>query len=75
MSQVRGNRSAETILKRSFFTRHIFTAFYVRFLVSINKVLALVKDRHQWLGRELQCAVSWSVDMLFYNVLMYIVYH
>ena len=34
-----------------------------------------VKDRHQWLGRELQCAVSWSVYMLFYNALIYIVHH
>ena len=33
-----------------------------------------VKDRHQWLGRELQCLLSWCVDKLFSKAIIYIVY-
>ena len=34
-----------------------------------------LKDRHQWLGRELQYSLSWSVDGLFSKAIVYIVYH
>ena len=39
--------------------------------------LTPLKDRHQWLERELQCCLSWSVDKLFSKAMRYIVpvYH
>ena len=47
---------------------YIYTYIYIY-------IFFLIKDRHQWLGREFRGSLSLNMDRLFLNAIIYELYH